>query len=261
MERSNEALLNSLRILLEKLVNTGIVITSEVEIKNDSGVALPSNVTQLGTVAINLGAGAIGTGTQRITLASNDPAVTALQLIDNAVSGAGFNISQINGVAPLMGNGGTGTGSHRVTLASDGTAISTAGYISVKIDQTTPGTTNFVQNKAMPDATSTFCPSASDSTAYVASQIAKASAGTLYGISGYNSLASDQWIQVHDTTSLPADTAIPIITFVARAQSNFSWDSGKFGKYFSTGITICNSTTGPTKTIGAANCWFNVLYS
>lgn len=54
------------------------------------------------------------------------------------------NVAQINGVTPLMGNGTTGTGSHRVTLASDGTAISTAGYMSVKIDQTTPGTTNLV---------------------------------------------------------------------------------------------------------------------
>lgn len=52
------------------------------------------------------------------------------------------NIDKINAVTPLMGNGVTGTGSLRVTLASDGTAISTAGYMSVKFDQTTPGTTN-----------------------------------------------------------------------------------------------------------------------
>lgn len=54
------------------------------------------------------------------------------------------NVGKINGVTPLMGNGTTGTGSQRVTLASDGTAISTAGFMSVKIDQTTPGTTNLV---------------------------------------------------------------------------------------------------------------------
>lgn len=54
------------------------------------------------------------------------------------------NVAQINGVTPLMGNGATGTGSPRVTLSSDGTAISTAGYMSVKLDQTTPGTTNAV---------------------------------------------------------------------------------------------------------------------
>ena len=49
------------------------------------------------------------------------------------------NTAQINGVATLIGNGVTGTGSQRVTIASDNTPF------SVKIDQTTPGTTNAVQ--------------------------------------------------------------------------------------------------------------------
>lgn len=44
----------------------------------------------------------------------------------------------INNVTPLMGNGVTGTGSQRVTVASDNTPF------PVKIDQTTPGTTNLV---------------------------------------------------------------------------------------------------------------------
>jgi hypothetical protein len=44
---------------------------------------------------------------------------TAVELLDNAVSGSGFNISQINGVTPLMGAGNTGTGSHRTTEATD----------------------------------------------------------------------------------------------------------------------------------------------
>lgn len=57
---------------------------------------------------------------------------------------AAANIDKINAVTPLMGNGVTGTGSLRVTLASDGTAISTVGYMSVKLDQTTVGTTNAV---------------------------------------------------------------------------------------------------------------------
>ena len=49
------------------------------------------------------------------------------------------NTAQINGVTPVMGNGVTGTGSQRVTVASDNTPF------SIKIDQTTPGTTNAVQ--------------------------------------------------------------------------------------------------------------------
>jgi hypothetical protein len=55
-----------------------------------------------------------------------------------------INVAQINGVTPLMGSGNTGTGSPRVTLATDQVALTTAGVFSVKIDQTTPGTTNEV---------------------------------------------------------------------------------------------------------------------
>lgn len=51
-----------------------------------------------GSIPQTYGAGAVAAGTQRVTHASDDPAVTALQLIDNAVSGAGFNITQHGGV-------------------------------------------------------------------------------------------------------------------------------------------------------------------
>jgi hypothetical protein len=47
-----------------------------------------------GQAGITAGAGAVGASTPRVTLASDDPAVTALQTLDNAVSGSGFNVSR-----------------------------------------------------------------------------------------------------------------------------------------------------------------------
>lgn len=93
------------------------------------------------------------TGTATVTIqcsngagmvALDAPLPTGSNVIGALSANQSTNVAQINGVTPLMGNGVTGTGSPRVTLASNGTAISTAGYMSVKLDQTTAGTTNAV---------------------------------------------------------------------------------------------------------------------
>ncbi len=103
-------------------------------------------------------------------------------------------------------------------------------------------------------------PNNSTAVAYVASQVVKATPGNLYGVSGYNSKASAQFIQLHDAASLPADTAVPVTVISVPASSNFSIDFGVYGRKFSTGIVISNSSTGPTKTIGSADCFYDARF-
>lgn len=98
-------------------------------------------------------------------------------------------------------------------------------------------------------------------TAYAASLLVKAAPGVLYSITGYNSKTSGQFIQIHDSANIPADATVPKIIFYVPPQSNFAFDTAPFGRAFTVGIVICNSSTGPTKTLGSADCWFDVQYT
>jgi hypothetical protein len=101
----------------------------------------------------------------------------------------------------------------------------------------------------------------SNSTAYENYRPVKTGSGVLFNVNGYNSKTSAQFIQVFDAMTLPADGAVPVLQFQVPAQVSFSinW-GGKFGRYFTNGIILCNSSTGPTKTIGSADCWFDCQY-
>ncbi len=52
--------------------------------------------------------------------------------------------------------------------------------------------------------------------------------------------------------------AIPVLIITAAASSNFSIQLNS-SLPLSVGIVVCNSSTGPTKTIGSADCWFTGL--
>lgn len=99
------------------------------------------------------------------------------------------------------------------------------------------------------------------SIAYEASRIIKTAPAILYGFSGYNSKSSTQFILVFDANSIPAEGAIPMIIISVAASSSFAFDLGSVGRTMKYGIVLVNSSTGPTKTIGSADCWFDVQYS
>ena len=93
-----------------------------------------------------------------------------------------------------------------------------------------------------------------------ASLVVKASAGVLFGFFVYNNKTTAQFIQVHNTATVVADTAVPIMNFEIAAQTGRTLEFGAHGRAFSTGIMICNSSTDTTKTIGSADCIIDAQY-
>jgi uncharacterized protein YoxC len=111
-----------------------------------------------------------------------------------------------------------------------------------------------------PQSTSTFAPTNSTSVVLEASRVIKAAAGTIYGITGHNDSNTAQFIHIYNSTTVPANGAVPVVVFRVAGRSTFTLDWGIYGRFFSTGVSISNSSTLATKTIGAADCWFDVQY-
>lgn len=200
--------------------------TAVVTIRNSAGVASVSldapipagtniigalsanqsvNVAQINGVAPSMGSGTNGTGVQRVTLATDQSAVSTAGLfsvkIDQTTVGTtnAVSLAQIGSTTIATGNGTSSAGVQRVALVSDNTAVSTAGLFSVKIDQTTPGTTNAVQPVAGTSGGESY--SYAISAASNNKTQAKGSAGQVYSITVENISSAPVYLKMFDKTS------------------------------------------------------------
>lgn len=267
-----------------------------------------ANISQINGVTPLMGAGNTGSGSHRVTEATDsqlsagvgatgdaaatagstgsinaklrllttqmDAIQTAVQLIDNMISGAGVNVSQINGVTPLMGAGNTGTGSHRVTEATDSQL--SAGVGATGDSAATAGSTGSITAKLRLMTTQLDTISTAVASLLTSSQLVdddqtgasvhyrtsagstedehevKGSAGRLFSITATNTNAAARYLRCSNqvigsttpgTTTVFLGLAIPGATTGAGFTTNF----GPMGIAFSTGLT-CWLVTGAADT-------------
>ena len=261
--------------ILAKLPALGTAGSASADVISVQGVASMTAVKVDGSAVTQPVSGTFWQATQPVSIATAPVLVAGSAVIgkvgiDQTTPGTtnlvalaanqSVNVAQVNGVTPLMGAGNTGTGSPRVTIASDQVAIpvSQSGTWTVQPGNTANTTAWLVTE--VPPSGSTNANSSLASTALEASHVIKASAGRLFQLTGINTKSSAQYIQVFNSASVPADSTAPVLLAYVPAGGNFSWDFGAAGRYFSTGISVSNSSTAATKTIGSADCWFNAEY-
>lgn len=99
----------------------------------------------------------------------------------------------------------------------------------------------------------------SPGTSLVASRVISTRPCKVFSIIVLNTLGSTQYIQVHETTSLPANGVAPKIpSFAVATGTSVVINFGPAGIDLDA-LTICNSSTTATKTIGSADCMISAV--
>lgn len=120
-------------------------------------------------------------------------------------------------------------------------------------------TNNVLSTVEKPVSVSTYTPDTDTSAAAEASSVTKASAGNLYGFTATNSSGASRYFQFFNSTTVPADTTVPALSYFCAAGGSIS-DTFVKGRNFTTGIAWAWSSTSATKTIGSTDGIADIRY-
>lgn len=227
------------------------------------------------------GAGAVSAAVQRTTLASDDPAVVALQIIDDWDESDRAKVNVIAGQAGITaGAGAVGASTPRVTLASDDPAVASLQLIDdvIVADDAafTPATSKVAMVGFEADETATDSVDEGDagaarmtldrkqivvtqahaaggatpgklvSAASTNATSVKGSAGTLYSLIGFNLNASPRYLKFYNKASAPtvgSDTPVAVYMLPGNtAGAGMALPIPACGIDFGTGIAFALTT-------------------
>lgn len=93
-----------------------------------------------------------------------------------------------------------------------------------------------------------------------ASAVIAGGRAVLLRVSMLNTNAALRYLQLFDSATVPADTAVPVLSIPVAIGGFVQVDMGVYGKFFPSGIAACTSSTPGTKTIGAADALIEATY-
>lgn len=233
-----------LRIIYDTLAtidaDTGAIKTA-VELLDNAvdGNYLNVNANIAGTDMVG-GAGAVAAGVQRITLASDDPAVVDLAAIEVLLGTIDADTGAIKTAVELMDTvgGGTEAAALRVTIANDSTGL-------VSVDDNSGSLTTDI-----PAVTSGGCSYFKSIDLDESEEEVKGSAGQLYGGIVMNMKATPLYLKIYNATAANVtvgttvpDLTIPIPSAGDTSGAGFTIPIPAQGIAFSTAITVA-ATTG-----------------
>lgn len=232
---------------LHTVVDSGTITTVSTV---TSATVIQGTATSLKTQAENYqgGVAVSAAAPLQVTLANTGANTNKLLVTPDANSAV--NVAQIAGTTVAVNTGTMSAGTQRVVLASDSTAISTAGFISTKIDQTTDGTTNKVR------ATGTMKPSYGSNVVMTVTNLQSLGSSPTAGwqsdrVSNTSTLATDYFVTVKLTTAntAPANDKAMYIYVCPW----YSTDGGTTWLATDQGTTTLPTGTEGTTTIASPN--------
>jgi hypothetical protein len=193
-------------------------------------------------------------GIARMTL--NRRIITASETTDDAAPETGTKLSLMGAVADETGPDSVDEGDAgylRMTLTR---------FLKMSMGDLISGeaqSDNVMMVVEKPLAVSTYTPDMDTSAAAEASSVTKASPGVLFGISAVNSSGSGRYWQAYNSTTVPADSTVAVLSFYVAAGGSINEAFPK-GRYFSTGIAWAWSSTPAVKTVGSTDGTADVRY-
>lgn len=195
-------------------------------------------------------------GTVAPTLVGGSDATNARTFLTDTSGRLAVNMFT-GGTALADNSGNLAAGVLRVVLATNSPALSTAGFLSAKIDQTTDGTTNKVAAVLRAGTTATpeqfglsaagvprFAPATptgatfTNTTASTNAANLKGSAGQVFSVTANNTTAAAKFLRLYNKATAPTtgtDTPVVVLTVPANSSKEFAWPNGL---QFGTGIGV-----------------------